>query len=132
MTREGLSSSYGGAACAQPSLAFLGALERIVAHCGEGPPSPSRQKPELLGSGTWTLWGMGTDSSKASGPPQEVGGLRVAGQVPLWRQEEAGPSDPHPALGTLGLFPISPSLEGMSQLRRETVGPGTDIYTWLG
>ena len=90
MTREGLSSSYGGAACAQPSLAFLGALERIVAHCGEGPPSPSHQKPELLGYGAWTLWGMGTDSSKASGPPQEVGGLRVAGQVPLWRQEEIG------------------------------------------
>ena len=56
----------------------------------------------------------------------------MAGQVPLWREEEAGPSDLHPALGTLGLFPVSPRLEGMSQFRRETVWPGTDVYTWLG
>ena len=59
MTREGLSSSYRGAACAQPSLAFLGALERIVALCGGGPPSPSPRKPKPLGSGTWTLWDKG-------------------------------------------------------------------------
>ena len=43
----------------------------------------------------------------------------MAGQVPLWREEEAGPSDLHPALGTLGLFPVSPRLEGMSQFRRD-------------
>ena len=44
----------------------------------------------------------------------------MAGQVPLWREEEAGPLDLHPALGTLGLFPVSPRLEGMSQFRRAT------------
>ena len=44
VTSEGLSSSYGGAAFALPVLAFLGALEGIVGHCGGR--SPITQPPE--------------------------------------------------------------------------------------